>query len=59
MPMSGGHLEFDDVPMSGFSGTFDMLFRDTIQVNPENFNLLRIICNLYYDFDLMLVPVPP
>ena len=55
MPMSGGHLEFDDVAMPGFFGTFNMLFRDTSQVNPENFSLLRIFSNLYYEFDLMLL----
>ena len=55
MPMSDGHLEFDDVAMAGYSGTFNMLFRDTIQVNPENFSLLRIFSNLYYEFDLMLL----
>ena len=55
MPMYGGHLEFDDVAMFGFFGTFDMLFKGTISVNPENFSLLRIFSNLYYEFDLMLL----
>ena len=55
MPMYGGHLEFDDVAMLGFFGTFDMLFKGTISVNPENFSLLRIFSNLYYEFDLMLL----
>ena len=52
MPMSDGHLEFDDA-MPGFFGTFNMLFRDTLQFNPEIFSLLRIFSNLYYEFGLM------
>ena len=48
MPEYGGHLEFDDVAMLVFFGTFDMLFRDTLEIDPEN-------STCYYEIDLMLL----
>ena len=42
MQIHVGHLEFNDVAKLGFFRTFNMIFEDTIQVDSENFSLLRI-----------------
>ena len=40
MPEYGGHLEFDDFAMLGFFRTFDLLFRDALEIDPEKCSLL-------------------